>query len=675
MAEAMIGVLVDVSGSMETAYALDRSSDASVERTHAILTAIMNIVKREVAHHDRRESIFACAFGLNAHSTQGIVTCDLISLLEYIAGGPGDAHQALIDLAKQHETPQAEPWIRNHLSRLEARILYTALCSDPSLVPKLVELIPSLSSASPSASPLASKMLRKFVPSSRTVVSTMPMSMQKVAVHRSEAYKFAHEIIDDPPMQLPLQDMLQSMQHPKPRPVQDVTVTLDDLLQSKVSSESSSSLHDRIHELLEPIKPYIFGQTPMCRALNDAVSAFRETNATRKVLFILSDGQATDGDPRPIAEELRDLGVTIVTCFLTSDHIDNPRRLYYEVDPSWCPMWRSWCPKCRSCTRCPTCRSWCPTCTGCPICHSPCPTLRSKCPICHSPCSTLRSECPMCNSPCPTLRSRCPICGWCPTCHSWCPTCRWCPTLCSRCPTCHSQYSYPAGYSLIWSCCDGFICSTCDGRAVLFEMSSTLKNTHTPISYLTDANWELPPSGKSRLFVQANSLDVVNEFCKTVVSQMTKSCDALVDILEKVPLATYINQTNAGFEPKQQEKATCYANAIAAVFHLAMHRIVGREGGIPDFYKIRKRIIDEYGVDRAYTDQVLAKVCPEYRLHFHEVDETGARQAINKRQPVVATFSLHLDQWEKFSAFYESTPKGILERCDLTGEFYVYLSR
>ena len=607
MAEAMFGVLVDVSGSMESAYALDRSSDASVERTHAILTTIMNIVKREVAHHDRRESIFACAFGLNKEGTQGIVTCDLISLLEYIAGGPRDGHQALIDLAKQHEAPQAEPWIRNHLSQLEARILYTALCSDPSLIQKLVELIPS-SQASSSASPsaLSSKLLRKFLPSSHTVVSTMPLSMQKVAVHKSEAYKLACEIIDDPPAPLPLQDMLQSMHHPQPRPVQHVTEMLDDLLQSKVSSAlSSQSLHDRIHELLEPIKPYIFGGTPMCTALNDAVAVFRETNVTQKVLFILSDGHSTDGDPRPIAGELRDLGITIVTCFLTSDHIDNPRRLHYEVDPSWCPESHSQCPTCYNVY--PTGLSWCPTCpnSGCPLCHS-----------------------------------------WSATCRCW-----------------------------MWSYCDGLMCPTCDSRAVLFEMSSTLKNTHTPISYLVDANWELPPSGRSRLFIQANSLDVVNEFCKIVVSQMTESCDALVHLLERVPLATYINQRNAGFEPKQQEKATCYANAIAAVFHLAMHRIVGREGGVPDFYAIRKRIIDEYGVDSAYTDQVLTKVCPEYRLHFHEVDETGARQAINKRQPVVATFSLYLDQWEKFSAFYEKTPKGILEKCDITGEFYVYLLR
>jgi len=123
---------------------------------------------------------------------------------------------------------------------------------------------------------------------------------------------------------------------------------------------------------------------------------FSKTNAT-SVLFILSDGESGDGDPRPITQKLHDMDVTIVTCFLTSDSIDNPRRLLDEADPNW---------------------------RG--------------------------------------------------------------------------------------------------GMSVLFEMSSTMQNTHTPISYLIDANWELPQSGTSRLFVQANSLDVVNEFCKIVVSQMTE---------------------------------------------------------------------------------------------------------------------------------------------------------
>ena len=210
-----------------------------------------------------------------------------------------------------------------------------------------------------------------------------------------------------------------------------------------------------------------------------------------------------------------------------------------------------------------------------------------------------------------------------------------------------------------------------DGRSVLFEMSSTMPNTHTPISYLTDANWTLPAAGESRLFVQANSLDVVDEFCKIVVSQMTEPCDALVDILEKVDLATYINQVNADFEPKKQIGGTCYANAIGAVFHMAMHRIRGREGGYPDFYELRERFVGQYGTDGAYTVQVITKVCPDYRLHFKPVDETGARQAINQRRPVVATFFLYDEEWDWFIHFYANTPGGVLKASDLKGEYYI----
>ena len=334
----------------------------------------------------------------------------------------------------------------------------------------------------------------------------------------------------------------------------DVSQLMDDLLQSKVPSlqstptrSSTESVNDLIQKVIKEIEPYIYGGTPMCKGMNDALRVFQRTNAESKVLFILSDGQSADGDPRPIAHELRRLGVSIVTCFLTSDCLRNPKCLYGEVDPKW---------------------------------------------------------------------------------------------------------------------------GSSDGRSTLFEMSSTMQNMHTPVSYLVDAGWELSPSGISHLSIQANILDVVNEFCRIVVSQMTKSCDALIDILEKVPLATYINQKNDEFEAKKQEGGTCYANAIAAVFHLAMHRIISREGGIPGFYTIRQRLIHAYGINGANTKKVLANVSPEYRLHFHQVDETGARKAINERRPVVATYFLYEKQRKIFKTFYKYTPKGILNKRDVTGEIF-----
>jgi hypothetical protein len=77
---------------------------------------------------------------------------------------------------------------------------------------------------------------------------------------------------------------------------------------------------------------------------------------------------------------------------------------------------------------------------------------------------------------------------------------------------------------------------------------------------------------------------------------------------------------------------------------------------------------------------VLADTCPKYRLHFKEVDATGARQALNHKRPVVARFWLtdkcedacqltHVHvreaQWQRFSEFFEKTPSGILSRADV----------
>ena len=487
MSEALFGVLVDVSGSMSSAYALDTSTDASVQRTHAIFTTIMNIVKREVIHHHRQESIFACAFGLRSnkcgHGCPG--TCDLIPLFDC----PKDGYQALVELALAHNAPQTEKWIKDALSPQEAQILYVGLQRKPNLIRKLVHLIPSQTTTAAFKGAEKANSYLEFIG-----LPNVAKRVSNAAVTNSEAYELSHNIIDSIWQEKPF-----------PRAVQVVCEQLDNLLKAPSSSQFSQ---DKIHEFIEQIKPFIYGNTPMCKALTDARDVFQESVASPKVLFILSDGISTDGDPLPIAQELHHLGVIIVTCFLTSYPIDNPRQLLYEADPHW---------------------------------------------------------------------------------------------------------------------------SSEDGQSVLFKMSSTMPNTHAPISYLTDANWTLPTSGESRLFIEANSLDVVNEFCKIVVSQMAERCDALVHILETVDLATYINQTNTAFEPKEQKGGTCYANAVAAVCHLAMHRIVGREGGYPDFFVLRQLFIDSYGENGANTMKVLGEVCPVYRLHFKEVDETGARQAINKR--------------------------------------------
>ena len=515
-------MLVDVSGSMERAFAVDSSKDASVERVHAIITTTLKIVNTEVSHHNSSDEIFVSAFGLDMVTD----TCDLIALLDLIAGPKSlrgkKPHDALVDLANEHGAAHAARWIREYINQDDAHDLYRVICFDESLIPELIQKIPP---ESRNHKRLAS--IRKRVPGGSVV--------EGLAVHNSEAYCYAKELVKAKGViiEKKIKEKLDTIKFPKPRSFQYVAQLLEDL-NIKDESVGSKSLHSQIKELIKPIRPYIFGGTPMCKALSQALSVFQQSQANTRVLLLLSDGESADGNPYYASQRLERSNVTRVSCFLTDAHIENARCLLDQAPSDW--------PK-------------------------------------------------------------------------------------------------------------------NDGRLTLFNFSSPMRNIDPPISYLVDAGWTLPVSGESRLFVQANSLDVVDELCKIVVSRLADHCDSMVDILEKVPLAAYINH-----------KGTCYANSVATVFHLAMHRIVGREGGYPEFEEIRDNLIQEYGVVSAKTRDVIAKVCPEYRLHFQEVDEVHARQALNHRRPLVATFSLFDKQWDRFNEFYTSTPKGILKKSNIGGE-------
>ena len=277
----------------------------------------------------------------------------------------------------------------------------------------------------------------------------------------------------------------------------------------------------------------------MCQALSHASEIFASSTDPVKVLFLISDGESTDGDPARFAKHLHDNNVIVFCCLLTSENLSQSRRLYYEPD--------------------------------------------------------------------------------------------------ARLTKAQHQ---------------------------LFQLSSTVENSHSAISVLLEQKWELDPAGHSRLFVQGNHPDIMNEY-SDLVRQLAINNDVFLNIIGRVSLDMYINAANASFEPQRQRGGTCYAHAVAAVLHLAMRRIVGRECGVPDFLEICQKLIGAYGEKGAVTSDVLNIWAPKYRLHHRKVDETGARQAINHRRPVVATFCLDEKQWTNFSEFYRKSPQGVLESKDI----------
>ena len=302
----------------------------------------------------------------------------------------------------------------------------------------------------------------------------------------------------------------------------------------------------RADELLEVVKPHIYGKTPLIKAMRHSVDLFSHSDFAnhKKLLFVLSDGQPTDeGDP-PV-QQLSNLGVTIVSCFITREALSDPRHLYSLPDESW---------------------------------------------------------------------------------------------------------KDPAKF--------------------MFNMSSIITTQNIPRTLFLKKGWKIDiENNETRLFFQVNHPDVIKDVCdmakKGVLSQ-----DVLSDLLSSVDLDVYINQGNDGFGAKRQHGITCYANASAAVMHLAMKRVIGRDDGYPDFFDLREKIIAKYGKHGESTEKVLKEICPEYRLQCQTVNAIGAMKAISAKRPVVVTFHLTGAQWDQFGKFYDENPRGILTRSYLDSEHH-----
>ncbi|CAG2214111.1 unnamed protein product [Mytilus edulis] len=208
-----------------------------------------------------------------------------------------------------------------------------------------------------------------------------------------------------------------------------------------------------------------------------------------------------------------------------------------------------------------------------------------------------------------------------------------------------------------------------DGAKFLFRLSSILLTDRLYRSIFVKRGWNIDiNNNETRLFIQVNHPDNIHDACdlaKTVVC----SQDALSDLLVKVSLDRYINRNTKYLVARDQgDDATCYAFVAATVIHLSIHRIIGREGGWPDFNIILHNIIRCYGTKTASTLNVLKHVCPEYRLQCRKINIEEALQAITEKRPVVATYRLTDDERQIFSDFFYYNKRGILskEEIDIT---------
>jgi hypothetical protein len=114
--------------------------------------------------------------------------------------------------------------------------------------------------------------------------------------------------------------------------VGDGTVSVSELADLLDSKNKATKFED--------LEALVYGSTPMVAALKAVRDRFKRMSRDvemqgERVVLLLSDGEPTDGDPLPVAQELRESGITVVSCYVTSDDIADPRVLHSQRQLGW----------------------------------------------------------------------------------------------------------------------------------------------------------------------------------------------------------------------------------------------------------------------------------------------------------------------------------------------------
>ena len=101
--------------------------------------------------------------------------------------------------------------------------------------------------------------------------------------------------------------------------------------------------NERSRELLKRVEPFIYGRTHFYKSVEKAIKLFQASSFSshKKLLFILSDGEPTDGRTTDrvridqVVHELNKADVIVVSCFVTDSTQIVPKRLFSKMGHDW----------------------------------------------------------------------------------------------------------------------------------------------------------------------------------------------------------------------------------------------------------------------------------------------------------------------------------------------------
>eukprot|EP01084_Bolivina_argentea_P263225 445426_1 len=354
------GLLVDVSGSMQKALQSDdiKSNDESINRMEAVFKTIIKTLreiiddKQDDQKLNQQNQVFALAFGLSDAEHQH---CDLISLFKHLSTSYDTksgciqklktyginhnfdkyiqsnkinnnqvfkiiGHEPLIKMAEQNGAPYAGFYIKKYLKTpQEAGFLFQHFYHHPKLLSCMINSLPNACKS----------------------------GTQNVALGAVSMIGFSYEGLESKSAGQALKKaeclVLSPIYNIVKRPMcgKEIIKILDKLSMIYVSNDANKENHSiEVKRLTDDVKKYIYGGTPMCQSIQYAQRIFelKKNNKDNKILCIISDGDATDDNPLPFANKLRnENNVTIISCFITNKHIENPRKLHDVPVEHWKP--------------------------------------------------------------------------------------------------------------------------------------------------------------------------------------------------------------------------------------------------------------------------------------------------------------------------------------------------
>lgn len=363
----LVGLAIDVSASMRTSIA--NETDGDLSRLDSLRGAIRDVARQARSTFGPGDAgpgailnVFAYAFGL---THLPVAVCDFLSLSKaasrfHLAGetpaqhaATRDPHAAIGDIAQEHGRAGWREWVARHLTADEAHQLLANLRQYPALASRLKDILPEVSageadlvdrvSRDKGAQAVGTNLVKGLFSKSRRGESlSVGFDAVRLAFRRSEIEKAGRLVraLASAPLDQVLaeeRELFELLRTEVGRTLVDEMARLGD---TTVAMSDVPSLLNVSDDGVMSVEDFIYGRTPMCEALQLVAERFQRESTraqapARSILFLVSDGESTDGNPSGALKRIRSMGVTVVCCYVTNSDVLEPRRLLSSAAPDW----------------------------------------------------------------------------------------------------------------------------------------------------------------------------------------------------------------------------------------------------------------------------------------------------------------------------------------------------